>query len=101
MKKNLLPAVFAGLLLASALADPAAPNGASTSPQAPSAPGSHAVPQGRFPAVHAALTALERAKAELVAAPHDFGGHRAEAIAACDAASGQLNLALQYAAANP
>lgn len=31
------------------------------------------------------------------AAAHDYGGHRVEALAACDAAINQLNLALQYA----
>jgi hypothetical protein len=33
-------------------------------------------------------------------AAHDFGGHRVDAIAACDTAIAQLNLALQYANGN-
>jgi Co/Zn/Cd efflux system component len=41
--------------------------------------------------------ALERAKAEMQAAAHDYGGHRVEALAACDNAIAQLKLALQYA----
>ena len=41
--------------------------------------------------------ALERAKAEMQAANHDFGGHREEALTACDNAIAQLKLALQYA----
>jgi hypothetical protein len=44
--------------------------------------------------------ALERAKADMQAAAHDFGGHRVDAIAACDAAIAQLRLALQYANSN-
>ena len=48
------------------------------------------------PAIHAAIRALERAREELRAANHDFGGHRAEALAECDRAIGQLRLALQY-----
>ena len=31
------------------------------------------------------------------AASHDFGGHRVDAINACDTAIAQLQLALQYA----
>jgi hypothetical protein len=44
--------------------------------------------------------ALERAKAEMQAANHDFGGHREEALTACDAAISQLKQALQYANQN-
>ena len=48
------------------------------------------------PAIHAAIKALEKAKAEMQAAAHDFGGHRAEALAQCEKAIEQLRLALQY-----
>ena len=48
------------------------------------------------PAIHAAIRALEKAKTEMQAASHDFGGHRAEAIAQCEKAIEQLRLALQY-----
>jgi hypothetical protein len=34
------------------------------------------------------------------AAAHDFGGHRADALAACDTAIAQLKLALQFANGN-
>jgi hypothetical protein len=34
------------------------------------------------------------------AAAHDFGGHRVDAINACDIAIAQLQLALQYANQN-
>ncbi len=34
------------------------------------------------------------------AAAHDFGGHRQDALTACDNAIAQLKLALQYASQN-
>jgi hypothetical protein len=66
-------------------------------PTAPGAPGQHPGARGRHPAIRMAINALERAKADMQAAAHDFGGHRVDAIAACDAAIVQLKLALQYA----
>jgi hypothetical protein len=48
------------------------------------------------PEIRGAIRALERAKAHLQRAAHDFGGHRVEAIAAIDRALEQLNLALRY-----
>jgi hypothetical protein len=52
------------------------------------------------PRISRAITALQGAIAELQAAPHDFGGHRAEAVEACKNAVAQLQRALQYRAAN-
>jgi hypothetical protein len=49
------------------------------------------------PRLDAAITALTAARAELVAAPNDFGGHKADAIKAIDNATRQLNLALKFA----
>jgi hypothetical protein len=66
-------------------------------PTGPGAPGQHPGTRGHHPAIRAAIGALERAKADMQAAAHDFGGHRVDAIAACDAAIAQLKLALQYA----
>lgn len=43
-----------------------------------------------------AIEALRDARAYLQEAPHDFGGHRAEAIRATDEALRQLNFALAY-----
>lgn len=51
------------------------------------------------PRISHAISALQDAVAELQAAPHDFGGHRAEAVEACKAALFQLHRALQYRAA--
>jgi cysteine sulfinate desulfinase/cysteine desulfurase-like protein len=48
------------------------------------------------PAIRAAIQALERAKADLQHASHDFGGHREDALKACDQAIQQLRQALQY-----
>jgi len=48
------------------------------------------------PEIRKAITALERAKYDMQHASHDFGGHRVNAIAACDRAIEQLRLALQY-----
>ncbi len=62
--------------------------------------GPHAGTRGHHPAIRAAIAALERAKADMQAAAHDFGGHRVDALAACDNAIAQLRLALQFANAN-
>jgi hypothetical protein len=56
--------------------------------------------KNRHPAIRAAIRALQNAKTDMQNAAHDFGGHRVDAIAACDTAIAQLNLALQYANAN-
>ncbi len=50
----------------------------------------------RHPHIRAAIRELEQAKRELQEAAHDFGGHRAEALKACDEAINQLRQALQY-----
>jgi hypothetical protein len=48
------------------------------------------------PEIRKAIAALERAKKDMQRASHDFGGHRVDALAACDKAIEQLRLALQY-----
>jgi hypothetical protein len=48
------------------------------------------------PHIRAALRELQSSRKELVSAAHDFGGHRAEAVKAVDAAIVQLRLALQF-----
>ena len=50
----------------------------------------------RHPKIHAAIAALEAAKTEMQEAAHDYGGHRVAAIASCDEAIKQLQLALDY-----
>ena len=50
------------------------------------------------PRIATAIDALRDARSYLVSAPHDFGGHKADAIRACDDAIKQLNLAMAYRA---
>jgi hypothetical protein len=50
------------------------------------------------PRIAKAIAALKDAREYMQAAPHDFGGHRVEAIRATDDAIKQLNLALAYRA---
>jgi hypothetical protein len=50
------------------------------------------------PRIAKAIEALKDARVYMQAAPHDFGGHKAEAIRATDDAIKQLNLALAYRA---
>jgi F0F1-type ATP synthase membrane subunit b/b' len=59
-------------------------------------PSAMAKTKERHPKIHAAITALEAAKTDMQAAAHDFGGHRVAALASCDEAIKQLQLALQY-----
>ena len=48
------------------------------------------------PEIRAAIRSLERAKAALEHASHDFGGHRADALRSVDESIKQLRLAMQY-----
>lgn len=48
------------------------------------------------PEIRAAIDSLERAKAHLQEAKHDFGGHRVDAIKAIDEAQHQLQICLKY-----
>jgi hypothetical protein len=48
------------------------------------------------PEINAAIRSLERAKAHLQEAAHDFNGHRADALAAVDAALRQLRIIVEY-----
>ena len=48
------------------------------------------------PRLAAAIASLRDARAYLESAPHDFGGHKADAIRATDNAIRELNFALAY-----
>jgi hypothetical protein len=48
------------------------------------------------PEIHEAIASLRHAREHLQHARHDFGGHRAEAIGAIDAAIHQLEVCLEY-----
>jgi hypothetical protein len=52
----------------------------------------------RHPRIAKAIEALRDARAYMEAAPHDFGGHRVDAIRATDEALKQLKFALDYRA---
>jgi hypothetical protein len=50
----------------------------------------------RYPNIDKAIMALKAAERDLNRAPHDFGGHKADAMAACETAIRQLQLAKQF-----
>ena len=52
--------------------------------------------QERHPKIRQAIRALEAARDDLAHAAHDFGGHRDDAIHACDEATRQLQICLRY-----
>jgi hypothetical protein len=93
MKKK-LSLIAAGLAVAGILSVvlPSA-LGQQTTPPATSGTTAHTE---RHPEIRHAIRALEAAKKDMQAAAHDFGGHRVDALAACDNAIAQLKLALQY-----
>lgn len=80
--------VLTAMVLALTLSTAVRTSMAAPKPQ-PAAPAMH-------PEIHDALDALERAKAHLHDARHDFGGHRVDAIAAINAAERQLNICMKY-----
>jgi len=50
------------------------------------------------PRIARAIESLRDARAYMAEAPHDFGGHKAAALRACDDAIRELNFALAYRA---
>lgn len=83
--------VFALTLSTAVRTSMAAPKPQPATPAAAPAPA-----PAMHPEIHDALDALERAKAHLHDARHDFGGHRVDAIAAINAAERQLNICMKY-----
>ncbi len=65
-------------------------------PATPTPPTQPAPGNEHHPEIRHAIAALEKARYHMKHAAHDFGGHRVEALAACDKAIEQLRLALQY-----
>ncbi len=91
----LIQLAAAGLFLVNASSLPARTlNG--PGPVHPTAPAPVRASHEPHPAIRAAIRSLEAAKRDLQHAAHDFGGHRAAALAAVDAAINQLRIALQY-----
>ena len=102
MKTRILIAFALAALVATfvyAVSAPAAPNKANptailTAAAQPNA--ATATPAEPHPEIREAIAALRRAKEHMEHAAHDFGGHRAEAIRATDAAIHQLEECLKY-----
>jgi hypothetical protein len=70
-------------------------------PAAPPAPHAQPTPAAAAAAekhhhIHDAIDALRAARADLMEASHDFGGHREEAVRSIDASIHQLEVCLQY-----
>ena len=57
--------------------------------------------RGPHPQIHMAMRGLSMAARHLEHAEHDFGGHRAKALALVKQAEGELQQALEYAKAHP
>ena len=78
------------LLFAFPAAAPAAPN-------PPASPANAAAPApSPHPQIQAAINSLQNARAHLLEASHDFGGHRVDAIKAIDKAIHKLGICMEY-----
>ena len=99
MRGNLLKKLFAVTLLLSLIPITSATSSASPAPK-PAAAAAQKEDEGRgrerHPHIRAAIRELQAAKHELQTADRDFGGHRDEAVEACDKAIHQLQQALQF-----
>ncbi len=91
MKKNIVAAVVV-LALCVAVAGPA-PAFAQQKPAVKRAMFEEG--RGHHPEIREAIRALERAKEHMQHAAHDFGGHRADALRACDEAIHQTGARAQ------
>ena len=56
----------------------------------------HALPFEKHPRIRSALAELRKAHKYIQTAPHDFGGHRADALASIDGTIRQLEVCLKY-----
>jgi hypothetical protein len=79
------------LVLAFPMAVPAAPPTTHAQPNAAAAAAAE-----KHHHIHEAIDALRSARADLMEASHDFGGHREEAVRSIDASIHQLEVCLQY-----
>ncbi|HTA52697.1 MAG TPA: hypothetical protein VK757_07905 [Candidatus Acidoferrum sp.] len=90
---SVLALVALVLALAFPVVVPAAPPPA---PHAQPGPAAAAAAAQKHHHIHEAIDALRGARADLMAASHDFGGHREEAVRSIDASIHQLEICLQY-----
>ncbi len=91
--KNRLTYAFAVVALVLALSFPI------LAPAAPPAPTPHPTPAAaaeRHQHIHDAIESLRSARADLMAAEHDFGGHREAAVRAIDESIHQLEICMKY-----
>jgi hypothetical protein len=93
--KNRLMYALAIVALVFALAFPVVAPAAPPSPKPQPAPAAAAAAQ-RHHHIHDAIDALRAARTDLTDAPHDFGGHRADAVRSIDESIRQLQICLQY-----
>jgi acyl-CoA reductase-like NAD-dependent aldehyde dehydrogenase len=93
--KNRLVYLFAVVALVLALSFPVVAPAAPPAPKPQPSPAAAPAPE-RHHHIHEAIDALRAARADLMAADHDFGGHRVEAVGAIDASIHQLEICLQY-----
>jgi hypothetical protein len=97
MKRNLTVLLTTGALVGALSAGLTFARAQSTNPVTPPA-GAGAAPTAaikRHPAIFRAIGALQSAKRDMENAGHDFGGHKKEALEACNKAIAQLELVLK------
>jgi hypothetical protein len=95
MKHRIISAL-ALVALVLALAFPVAVPAAPPTPHAQPGPAAAAAAAEKHHHIHEAIDALRAARTDLMAASHDFGGHREEAVRSIDASIHQLEICLQY-----
>jgi len=94
--KHRIISVLALVALVLALAFPVVVPAAPPAPHAQPGPAAAAAAAQKHHHIHEAIDALRGARADLMAASHDFGGHREEAVRSIDASIHQLEICLQY-----
>jgi hypothetical protein len=95
MKQRIISALALVALVLS-LAFPVAVPAAPPAPHAQPGPAAAAAAAQKHHHIHEAIDALRAARADLMAASHDFGGHREEAVRSIDASIHQLEICLQF-----
>jgi hypothetical protein len=93
--KHRIICAFALVALVLALAFPVAVPAAPPTPHAQPTPAAAAAAE-KHHHIHDAIDALRAARADLMEASHDFGGHREDAVRSIDNSIHQLELCLQY-----
>jgi len=94
--KHRIICAFALVALVLALAFPVAVPAAPPAPHAKATPAPAPAAAEKHHHIHDAIDSLRSARADLMQASHDFGGHREEAVRAIDGAIHQLEVCLQY-----